>query len=326
MKIASVVILERELEEAVIRRVLAEEAVAGDLPTERAGGSVGRSTPRGSVEEVEDSRELRAMVTGSGSRAGISQLLRQRKEYDSADLWFIDAEARLSTALTGEDRAASTCLSDGVLRSFREEFLAELNTIPKDMTEADRTIQRLRQSNWSRWWPAGDGDQERLRNFVVNLFLSGNGALIFSNAFVEWAAAEAMRRARPRALVACFGMRSKPKPFTGIAIFENQQKTSPLPDVDDPDNSAVDAAILAHYIWLAAGRYSEYGQALCLCVSEELNSAYVVAPPEKMPQTGNEPVPVQEIYRWIAEWISGASSACGGSERKAEREDAVKSV
>jgi len=45
--------------------------------------------------------------------------------------------------------------------------------------------------------------------------------------------------------VARFGMRSKPKPFTSIAIFENQQRVSSLPDVVDPANSAIDAVILA---------------------------------------------------------------------------------
>ena len=99
----------------------------------------------------------------------------------------------------------------------------------------------------------------RLRKFMIDLYLSGNGALIFSNAFVEWAASEVLRRARPRTIVARFGMRSKPKPFTSIAIFENQQRVSSLPDVDDPENSAIDAAILARYVWLAAAQVSGAG-------------------------------------------------------------------
>jgi hypothetical protein len=45
------------------------------------------------------------------------------------------------------------------------------------------------------------------------------------------------------------------KPFTGIGIFENQQHISALPDVDDPQGSAVDADMLARYILVAAERY-----------------------------------------------------------------------
>jgi hypothetical protein len=102
-------------------------------------------------------------------------------------------------------------------------------------------------------------------------------------------------------MVARFGMRSKPKPFTSIAIFENQQRVSSLPDVDDPENSAVDAAILAHYTWLAACRYPEGEQAICLCVSEFLNSAYLVAPAGKNPGwSPGRAVTPEEVYAWIA--------------------------
>jgi hypothetical protein len=139
-----------------------------------------------------------------------------------------------------------------------------------------------------------------MRRFVIDLFLSGNGAFIFSNAFVEWGVAEALRRARPRTMVARFGMRSKPKPFTSIAVFENQQRISSLPDVDDPENSAIDAMILARYAWLSASRYPEHGQTICLCVSEHLNSAYLILPPGKsLAWSEGRALAPEEIYDWI---------------------------
>jgi hypothetical protein len=245
-----------------------------------------------------DASRLRALV--GGQQTGISSLLAQNHTHNSADVWFVDADAGLTGSITPTTLPAASCLSYSALKPFRDEFLRQLNRIPKDMTAADQTVALLRQADWKRWWPAQQADQERLRSFVVNLYLSGNGALIFSNAFVEWAASEALRRARPRAMVACFGMRSKPKPFTSIAIFENQQRISPEPDVDDPENSAIDAMILAHYIWLAACRYPEYEQAMCLCVCEHLNTAYVVAPPEMNPLASTHPVTPEEIYGWIA--------------------------
>jgi hypothetical protein len=179
----------------------------------------------------------------------------------------------------------------------------ELNTIPRDLTAADQTIAELRRTDWTPYWPADLTGQQRLLNFMVSLFVSGNGALIFSNAFVQWAASEAIRRARPQALVASFGLRNKPKPFSGIAIFENQEKVSPLPDVPDPENSAVDAVILARYIFLAARRYREYDRALCLCVSESLNTAYVMAPPEMKFRFDSDPLAPDELYQSIASWL-----------------------
>lgn len=252
-----------------------------------------------------DSRKFRGLVAGGQSdQPSICDLLDRKGSHDSANLWFIDADARLRDALAPNSVPAASCLTYAVLKPFRNSFLVELNRIPKDMTATDQTISALRKKDWTRWWPSELAGQDRLRNFVVNLFLSGNGALIFSNAFVEWAASEVLRRARPQAVVACFGMRSKPKPFTGIAMFENQEKISPLPDVDDPENSAVDAAILARYVWLAACRYPEYSRALCLCVAEHLNTVYIVAPPEMNLGASGAPVAPEDIYRWITSWLT----------------------
>jgi hypothetical protein len=95
-------------------------------------------------------------------------------------------------------------------------------------------------------------------------------------------------------------MRSKPKPFTSIAIFENQQRVSTLPDVDDPENSAIDAAILARYVWLAASRYPEQEHTLCLCVSEHLNSAYMILPPGRsLGWSPERPVAPEELYSFL---------------------------
>ena len=99
-------------------------------------------------------------------------------------------------------------------------------------------------------------------------------------------------------------MQSKPKPFTGIALFENQEKISLLPDVDDPENSAIDAAILARYVWLAACRYPEYSRTLCLCVSEHLNTAYIVAPPEMDLDTSGARLPRRISSSGSASWVA----------------------
>jgi hypothetical protein len=276
----------------VILLFLPENLPVRSPDTWKRWGTSGRE-----IKIAGDARDLRALV--NGGQSGVCNLLAQDDTHNNADIWFVDADESLTGALPPTALPAASCLSYSALKPLRDEFLQELNRIPKDMSAADQTVTTLRQADWKRWWPAQLAGQERLRNFVVNLFLSGNGALIFSNAFVEWAASEALRRARPRAMVACFGMRSKPKPFTSIAIFENQQRISPEPDVDDPENSAIDAMILAHYIWLAACRYTEYEQALCVCVCEHLNTAYIVTPPDMKPIASAEPVTSETIYSWI---------------------------
>jgi hypothetical protein len=225
-------------------------------------------------------------LQGKPGLSGISKLLAGQGAAESSDLWLIDAEGKLNATLSSlPSPPAASSLSFAALKPFRDRFLTELNKAPKSIQITDEVVANLRRESWEGWnlWPADVARQPRLRQFVIDLFLSGNGALIFSNSFVEWAASEALRRARPRVMVVRFGMRSKPKPFTSIAVFENQQRISSLPDVDDPENSAVDALILARYVWLSASRYPEQDRTICLCVSELRNTAYLIAPAGRAP-------------------------------------------
>jgi hypothetical protein len=224
----------------------------------------------------------------------------------SADCWLIDADARLGSLAASSSQIPASMLDYARLKPFRDEFLAQVNTVPKDIEATDRILARVRHENWDTLWPADLAGQNRLRSFVIELFLSGNGALIFSNAFVQWAASEALRRARPRLLVARFGLRSKPKPFTGIAIFENQQKISALHDIDDPEGSAIDGLILARYIWLSALRYPEQEQTCCVCVAESSRSLYVIAPDAKRQGLpADRPVSPEEVYAWMRRQLLG---------------------
>lgn len=221
-------------------------------------------------------------------------------EKTAADCWLIDADAHLGALLGPGGATPASLLPYSVLKPFKDQFLEQVNAVPKDIEGTDQVLASMRSHDWSAWWPASMRGEDRLKSFVIELFLSGNGALIFPNAFVQWAASEAIRRARPRLLIARFGMRSKPKPFTGIAIFENQQKVSAVSDVDDPEGSAIDALILARYVWLSAQRYPEAQQTSCICVSESARSVYIIAPDPKRPvwPTGTAIAP-EQIQRWM---------------------------
>jgi hypothetical protein len=129
--------------------------------------------------------------------------------------------------------------------------------------------------------------------------------VIFGNSFVEWGASEALRRARPSFLAAQFGVRSKPKPFTGVAVFDNPDQINPLPAVDDLPGSAVDAHMLALYVWLAALRYEEYQRSTaCVCLAESLSEAYVVAPQEFALWQEKEPIALDRLGGALRTWIA----------------------
>jgi hypothetical protein len=245
-----------------------------------------------------DSRQIANLLLAADPR--VEKAPASNANDAAAARWLIDADHQLQSRASLP--AGYSALSFSALKEFRERFLAELNTIPKDMTAADETMSRLRTANWAHWCPPELARDPRLLHFAIDLFLTGNGALIFPSAFVEWAASEALRRARPQFLAARFGMRSKPKPFTSIAIFENQERVSTIPAVDDPVNSAIDAAVLARYAWLAASRHPEYEKAVCLCVSEHLNAARLIAPPGSGLENCKGAVRAEDLCNAIRAW------------------------
>jgi hypothetical protein len=175
----------------------------------------------------------------------------------------------------------------------------------KDLADADAVFDRLRKTDVSSWCPPEVDSDPAVREFVRSLYLSGNGAVIFGNSFVEWASSEALRRARPAFLAARFGVRSKPKPFTGVAVFDNPDQVNPLPAVDDLEGSAIDAQMLALYVWLAAARYEEYQRStVCVCLAESISQAYIVAPPEFEVFKETEPVSLDRLGHALRNWIA----------------------
>jgi hypothetical protein len=222
----------------------------------------------------------------------------------------VDAGRSLVDAVLLKDEPASAhpgaiLLSNGRLDLYRQSFSHEMNSMRKDLADADAVFDRLRKVDVVPWCPTEVAADPATREFVRSLYLTGNGAVIFGNSFVEWAASEAFRRARPTFLAAQFGVRSKPKPFTGVAVFDNPDQVNPLPAVDDLTGSAEDAQVLALYVWLAATRYPEYqSQTVCLCLAESLSEAYVVAPPEFALFQATQPVSLDSLLSAIRTWIS----------------------
>ena len=89
-----------------------------------------------------------------------------------------------------------------------------------------------------------------------------------------------------------------------MAVFDNPDQVNPLPAVDDFEGSAVDAQMLALYVWLAAGRYGEYQRStVCVCIAESLSQAYVVAPPEFTLEQESVPVSLARLGHALRNWV-----------------------
>ena len=256
-----------------------------------------------------------SLLTGLPGKAGqpsggLLDAAQNRPGTSAADTWVIDAGRSLIDSILGPSPSAAPTaqailLSYTRLDAYRQNFSHEMNTMRKDLADADAVFGRLRKVDVTPWCPSEVAANLAVREFVRSLYLTGNGAVIFGNSFVEWAASEAFRRARPGFLAAKFGVRSKPKPFTGVAVFENPDQVNPLPAVDDLQGSAVDAQMLALYVWLAASRYEEYQRStVCICLAESVSQAYVVAPPEFTLGQQTGPVTLDRLGHALRTWIA----------------------
>jgi len=196
-------------------------------------------------------------------------------------------------------------LSYDRLNALRESFSSEMNSMSKSLNNADSLFDQLRKADVVPLCPPEIAADPTVREFVRALFLSGNGALVFGNSFVEWAASEVIRRARPHFVAVRFGVRSKPKPFTSVVVFEDPDHVNPLPSVDDEPGSAIDAQILGAYIWLSALRYDEYRRStVCICLAESISEAYVVAPPDFAFGQTSGPIPIDVLADSLRSWIA----------------------
>lgn len=234
-----------------------------------------------------------------------------------ANAWVIDAGGSLIDALIPLSNQVSppadlppiVMLSYQRLDSYRSSFSREMNTMRKDLADADAVFDRLRKVDVTSWCPPEVAASAAVREYVRSVYLSGNGAVIFGNSFVEWCASEAFRRARPAFLAAQFGTRAKPKAFTGVAVFDNPDQINPAPSVDDLPGSALDAEMLSLYVWLAASRYSEYrAHTACICIAESLSQAYVVAAPDSAFLREDEPVKLSRLGEMLRDWTSASSA------------------
>lgn len=246
----------------------------------------------------------------AGPSVGLLEVARSRANSSAADVWVVDAGRSLEDSILAQAPSLTPptsliVLSYGRLEPLRQSFSREMNTMRKDLADADAVLDRLRKVDVTAKCPPEVAADGAIREFVRSLYLSGNGAVIFSNSFVEWASSEAFRRARPSFLAARFGTRAKPKPFTGVAVFDDPDQVNPLPAVDDLPASAVDAQMLALYVWLAASRFDEYSKStLCVCLAESLSEAYIVAPQGFQFREVAGPMPLEQFRRELGEWIA----------------------
>ena len=191
------------------------------------------------------------------------------------------------------------------LEKLRRRFLDRLNSIQKNLKSADDIHEELRGLDIRGLLDPALGQRPLVREFIRTLLLSGNGSLVFNNSFVQWGASEALRRVQPQALIASFGIRTKPKPFSSLVWFEDQNRSNPTPDQFHPEGSLTDGQKLSEYVLLAAQRLAPYhDRTLFLMAAEDLNKVLLLPPPGFAPPPS--PMTGPELTGYALSWLGAA--------------------
>ena len=150
--------------------------------------------------------------------------------------------------------------------------------------------------------------------FVRDVLLTGNGTLFVNNTFVEWAAAQALRRAQPRMLVARYGVRDRLKPFSSLLLFSQPRTSDVIPLIEDPVGSFIDVEQLAYYVWVHAEKSAAYrNRTLYLFLAESVPEMLAIR--SDVPATARsaaEPASLADVCATMAHWLGlGGSSQPG---------------
>jgi len=135
------------------------------------------------------------------------------------------------------------------------------------------------------------GTDPVLGRFAISLFTEGSGTQIFSTTFVQWAAREALRRAKPATLLVRFSQRQTESSADAALAGMRQQP------VYDSEGSIVDADIGAYYTWLNMQRLPEAERYSFLAWFEGHSEAVAVGPAFKAGATSAESVDVLNLLR-----------------------------
>jgi hypothetical protein len=133
-----------------------------------------------------------------------------------------------------------------------------------------------------------------LRHFELSLLTNGSGTQIFSTTFVQWAAREVLRRARPRTLLLRYASRQRDRPLDDLLLPAASEEQL------DPQGSLVDADMGAFYTWLNLMRLSGAENSRFIACHEGGSQALAIGPGMAAGTVSSQPCDLARILRWTA--------------------------
>jgi len=181
--------------------------------------------------------------------------------------WYIDGSHAPAAALAG----LTTVTYDG-LAPVRQALVFKMRRAFETAMAPETFRTMLAEMTPESLGLSGAAGDPVLNRFQVSLLTEGSGTQVFSTTFVQWAAREALRRAKPLTLVARFTPRQRERPMNELlaGAMEN--------DALDADGALIDADMGAWYTWLNLQRLSGADQSGFLVWLEGQSQAICAGP------------------------------------------------
>jgi hypothetical protein len=141
--------------------------------------------------------------------------------------------------------------------------------------------------------PQQDQD-DVIRNFVLRLYTEGSGTQVFSTTFVQWAAREILRRARPQTLLLRFRLRQIERSMDELLRIDSTKSNG------DPRGSLIDADMGAFYTWINLQRLPGADHSRFIVCLENGNDALAVGPGLPKGTTSDSKCSLLNIVTWAA--------------------------
>jgi hypothetical protein len=132
-----------------------------------------------------------------------------------------------------------------------------------------------------------------MNRFAISVLTEGSGTQIYSTTFVQWAAREALRRARPLTMLTKFAPRQTEE--SADEEFSGTQERVVL----DPAGSLADADMGAYYTWINLQRLSGANQSSYIAWYEGHREAVAIAPSLAPGTESHDNVSLAEILRRV---------------------------
>jgi hypothetical protein len=219
---------------------------------------------------------------------------------DGYDSWAISANQPLAAAQSG------IRLSYDGLKSYRLRLMAEVRRI-LESGEARTPRQLNEELKRLNIHPSESGfaADAILAEYVRAVLLAGNGTLLINNTFVEWAALQAIRRARPSVMMISFGIRNRLKPFSSMLIYTDQETASPIPDQMDVLGTSVDLEIFYQYLWQEFEKYPRYRRNTgYVFLIDGMDELFCIGPPDFPLLSSKEPLRLTDVFAGSKQWLN----------------------